>query len=162
MLDTIVNLFSIGVSTVTIGGALYALRKFRTTLQLEVSGTLIRSGEDRFVIATSRMRNSGLSKIILQQSGSGLIVSVLRNTNPQAEFVSLDGEAVAAWDVFGEHQWLVPDETVESQNIISVPKGDAAALLLRLRVVARGRTGTGNIVWNATSIVPLVDESPDQ
>src|SRR3989442_15004843 len=63
-------------------------RTFYPRLQLELTGRIVRRGGSNYVLVTMQLKNTGLSRVDIEQEGSGLRISSLFEYANVSEFLS--------------------------------------------------------------------------
>jgi hypothetical protein len=129
-------------------------RTFRPRLEFSLSGTAQHEKHSLQLLASVQMKNVGLSKIEITQSGTALII--LRSLP-----VTEEAPAIIQWQqlivlpVFEKHAWIEPGETIKNQVLLELQLAESA-VKLDLRIVANG------IEWNESSIIPIGTEPKDR
>ncbi len=119
-------------------------RTFRPRLEPVVTGEIVKLNTDYFIIATSTVKNVGLSRVTLDRRGTGVKLSTFDGEAPA--FVDVDWTLGAVFDILAAHDWIEPGETVQSQTIVRLADGQVAARL-EIRIVS------GRHEWSAERIV---------
>lgn len=127
-------------------------RTYRPRLEPQVSGKVMCKDGTSYVVATVRISNVGLSKLDMQQKGSGLRISSYEVLTNIQDAASPRSESHGVFSMFQDHQWIEPGETIEDQHMVAVPGCEHLAFLLEYRIVSKG------ITWKAKAIV---DETSD-
>lgn len=122
-------------------------RTFRPRLELAINGKLSDAGHLTHLATFAQIKNVGLSKLELSQTGTALRVfshtlSKLENTPAVVEW-----ERKITLPVFAKHDWIEPGESISDELLIALAKIGHSAVKLELRVVSRG------IEWNCLTIV---------
>jgi hypothetical protein len=128
-------------------------RTYRMRLEPAVSGKVVTINGLSHLVATVSLKNVGLSKVEVEQKGSGLQVRAYEAPVDVRSVRSAAWADVAAFPVFESHQWIEPGEMIEEQRLIVMPKNGRTAFQLRLRVVSRG------ISWTAMDTVALTEDN---
>ena len=118
-------------------------RTYTSRLELGVAGEMFRHHDCDYVVATVRIRNVGLSKIPLDQEGTGLRVSSCEI--PAESYGGVEWIVGRVFETFVHHAWIEPGEPIQERIITKVPAG--LAVRLELRVVS------GNQEWNTQEII---------
>jgi hypothetical protein len=122
-------------------------RIYRPRLELQALAKVIRSGEDRHLLVTAKLKNVGLSKVEVEQKGTA--IRVLR-WNPKSD---AEGRILSVWDrirtvsVFEHHHWTESGETIGDQKLFAVPPDSRVAFRVELRIVSRKKE------WNVARVV---------
>jgi len=128
-------------------------RTFKPRLEIALTGTFCLLSRRSHLSANGRLKNVGLSKVVLDPTVSAVRV-----------FSEVLGEVPSAVDAaqwtrnatlpsFQNHQLIEPGELIEDNWLIALPKGEASAFRLELRVA--GLTTS----WSAESIVLPLPQS---
>ena len=124
-------------------------RTFQSRLELTVSGNPSQFQKMTGLAASVQLKNVGLSKVPIEQAGTALRVLTYSSESTQ------DLPSMVKWvhritvEVFTNHRWIEPGETIADQVfIVLAPVGDGA-VRLELRIVSEG------IEWNSISIVQI-------
>jgi len=116
-------------------------RTYRNRLEPHVTGELCRRTDREMIRAVVKVKNVGLSKVDIQQKGSGL------------RFLIWDASEPSGWrhlttkSVLEHHEWIEPGETVEDHLVIAADLRHISAVKLDLSLT------TGQIMWQAVSIL---------
>jgi hypothetical protein len=105
-------------------------RVFRPRLELSVSGTLFEKNGSRYLIATAKAKNVGLSKCATQQEGSGVRISAYTD----------DGwEVLTADDVLQQHEWIESAEPLSDDVLFPLNHRHDVAYRLEFRLVSQDK-----------------------
>lgn len=148
--DLVQKLFTI--AAIIVGGIwtyfnFFRGRTYRMRLEPTVSGKVVTFDGVRHLIATMSLKNVGLSKVEVEQEGSGLSVLAFEVPDGTANVVSAAWEHLAAFPVFESHQWIEAGELIEEQRLIVIPTIVHTAFQLRLRIVSH------KISWDAMDTI---------
>ena len=116
-------------------------RTYHQRLEPRLSGALVRDGKRDMVRAVVTVKNVGLSKVDIQQAGTGL------------RFLAWDETQRAGWrhlatvEVFLRHQWIEPGETIEDHAVIAEDLTSIIAVKLDLSVTS------GRFMWQAVAVL---------
>jgi hypothetical protein len=152
-LENIANL--VEITAIAVGGVWVYYhfikgRIYKPRLEADVSGKLISGCGEKYLIATARLKNLGLSNVKLEQKGSGLRVFAIYvqrdKTDPCSEIETTE-KRLFTFPVFQHHKWIESGEPISDQRFIPLPPKDQVAIKLELRVVAR------KISWRAIQII---------
>lgn len=104
-------------------------RTYRPRLELAISASVERCAGRSFLKAMVTVKNVGLSKIPIEQKGSGLLVytGILPNPGPAFPSQVRWSKDPYAFDVFTDHKWIEPNETVGQPFMISLPHNNVPA-----------------------------------
>ena len=140
------------ISALVIGGA-WAYqnylrgRTFKKRLELRISGREIPIKDARLLSGTALIKNVGLSKFPIEQRGTGILLISLKAPAPSQGSAKMLEEEIGVSEVFTDHAWIEPGETISEDFLVRLPADDErVAMKLDLRVVAAG------IEWNAKCI----------
>lgn len=98
-------------------------RTYRSRLEVDVSGVVIGTAQDRLLIVTASVKNVGLSDVPSQQKGSGLIVSSLALGQQPTPFTQPSWQEQAAFAILATHAWVEPGETVSEDIAVVRDRG---------------------------------------
>jgi hypothetical protein len=137
---------------ITIGGCwayfhFFKGRTYRARLEPKVSGRLKSVDGVNYLVATTFLKNVGLSDVTIEQEGSALSVFCYKADIPSPVADDIEDEHLAIFPVFTNHAWIEPGELIEDERLIAVPGTDKLFLRLELRIVSN------KIDWNAVSII---------
>ena len=119
-------------------------RTYRPRLDLGVSGTMSQGQSLDSIVATVTVKNVGLSRLIVEQEGTALVVSTCEI--PTEPFMRVQWTAQGAYPIFEKHSWIEPGEIIQNKVLVNV-QPNQAPVLLELRVNAAG------IAWSVDEIV---------
>lgn len=148
-------------------------RTFRSRIELAVSAKIIMSGNNKFLKATMKMKNVGLSQVVLKTEAVYLDVFLIdvATVRPADRVYSARWGEPVTFGVFEDHGWIEPGEEISDELLFQLPESEQLACKLKLTVNSHGNSwivfktqGTG---WSATAIVdsrpaPPADESNTQ
>lgn len=121
-------------------------RTFKPRLELRISGALQNGDNSRYLIAKVSLKNVGLSKLEIQQKGTGMRIISLDDVPRGNKVKRLKGNTLRTVAVFKEHESIEPNETIDDVQVFSLPhKGKN--ILLDARVVSR------RVAWRAKCMV---------
>ena len=148
------------ILAVLIGGAWAYLnyrrgRTFKKRLELTICGNTISRNGVLLLSGSAQLKNVGLSKVPIQQKGTAILISDLRAGSSLAEPTEAAEELALVREVFKDHGWIEPGETIEDSFLLQLPANEERiGLKLGLRIVA------AHIEWNANAIVELGNANP--
>jgi hypothetical protein len=122
-------------------------RTYRMRLELTVSGKVVTLNGSNHLAADMSLKNVGLSKVEIEQKGSGLRVLSYEVPVGTRSIVSATWEDLTAFSVFDSHRWIEPGETVKEQRLVLMPANGRLALQLRLHIVSK------RLSWTAVDTV---------
>ncbi len=159
---------SIATIVAIILGAIWAYYKFvknrvfKNKLELQLSGRIISKDDKNYLVHSIQVKNVGSSKVQIENSKSGLLISGYSDGLG-------DDEDVGVVQVLERHEWIEPGETVSEENIYSADISKYFALKIHLNVVAaytrfqrlrrwlyrteKGKQKVRANTWSATLIV---------
>jgi hypothetical protein len=126
-------------------------RVFRPKLEPTISGACFVNNTYIHVIITCSLKNVGLSKISLEEDGTGIRIS---SCAPQDTLIvqSAVWDHHASFPVFlDKHKWIEPGETICEKRLIKLNREKRIGLLLELQVY------TKKITWHAMDIIALAE-----
>jgi len=123
-------------------------RTFQERLTPMVSGRFALIDRSVFLFVTTQIKNVGLSKIIIDQESSSLIIFECIPSEAK-EVLSVQNNRLGSLKVFGDKdRHIEPNEIVERQCLIALPRVSNIGYQLEFEVL----TDSG-YTWRATSIV---------
>jgi hypothetical protein len=123
-------------------------RTFRDRLTPTVSGKFVSINESVFLIVTTQLENVGLSRIAFNQEVSSLVVFEYVPSEAQ-EILSVENNALTTFQIFGDKdQHIEPNEIIERQTLIALPRVSNIGYQLELRVFS-----DSGYAWRTTTIV---------
>lgn len=126
-------------------------RVYRPRLEPKIMGKLVCKQGVTYLLVIAQLKNIGLSKIAIEQKGSGIIVSTFDTNAASGAVDKIEWNDLKAFPVFETHHWIEPGETIEDQQLFVLSSCNEVAIRLRLRLVF------GGIEWNLDAIV---EQSP--
>ena len=141
-------------SLALIGGGVWAYfkfakgRTFQDRLTPTVNGKVISIDGSVFLVVTTQLHNVGLSRIAFDQEASSLAIFEYVPSASE-EVRNVEDSRLMAFQVFGaQDRYIEPNEMVDRQTLIALPKVSSIGYHLELQVLS----GSG-YVWKATTIV---------
>ncbi len=124
-------------------------RIYKPRLECSIEASIEKHSGHSFLKAAVKVRNIGLSKVPIQQKGTGLLIYSAKMQDQPPSFPSevLWDEPVAAFDVFSGKNGVEPSEAISESVMIALPQGVVFTHKVTLKVVS------GEIWWTAESIV---------
>jgi len=123
-------------------------RTFSKRLEPKIAGKWVQREGRSLLSGSAQIKNVGLSKFPIRQKGTAILVFDLLPSAPVEKPTDAVEERVRVREVFKQHAWIEPGETVEENFLLQLPDTSSRlAIKLELRVVA------ADIEWNANSIV---------
>ncbi len=139
---------------VLLGGAIWGYYKFikgrvfKSRLELKVTGKVISTDRGTYVLATIQVKNPGLSKIEIDQKGSGVLIYPLSHLiideNGRDEWGKAKG-----FSVLKDHYWIEPSESLEENILLPLPESKPDLLKLRLRINSKKTT------WETSGVIEV-------
>jgi hypothetical protein len=125
-------------------------RTYTPRLRLRVNGDVLYGRKVRCILITTEVENLGLSKVTIDQIGTGIRILGHRDASELEEVEHID-----TLPIFEEHEWIEPKEVIEGESLAEMPKGDWLALRLEMRIVSQGKS------WTTSKTIPIQKESTD-
>ena len=123
-------------------------RTFKESLTPAVSGRFASIDGVNYLIATTQIKNVGLSKIEFDREGSALILFEY-TPSPENEIHTVADSRLTSFDVFSEKdRYIEPNEIMEGHRFIAVPGTLKLAYRLEVEIAS-----TAGFTWRATNIV---------
>jgi hypothetical protein len=119
-------------------------RTYRPRLELKADAELLHRGSDRYVLVNLAIANRGLSKVPIEQVGTGLRIRAHRQ-----KIESFETDKLETTSIFTAHEWIEPGEFIEEERLVRIPSGDWLAIRLEFRLVSRGKS------WEITRTCPI-------
>ena len=145
---------NVSQSLALIGGGVWAYFKFAKGRTFEdrlipnVSGTFVLIEGSTFLVVTMQFKNVGLSRIAFDREASSLFVFEYVASGAE-RIVDVESDWLASFRVFADKdKYIEPNETVERQRLIALPRIPNIAYHLEVEV----GTDSG-YTWRATAIV---------
>jgi hypothetical protein len=125
-------------------------RTFEKRLELKISAKEVKSKTGLLLSGNAQMKNVGLSKFPVEQKGTAILVYDLKASGVTDRLTEPIEDSIGVREVFKDHAWIEPGETVAEDFILEVPQNkERLAIKLDLRVVA------AHIEWNANGILEV-------
>lgn len=151
LLDILQKIFTIAAIA---AGGLWAYfhyfrrRVYKPRLEPAISGKVISKGSVCYLMTIAKLKNVGLSKVKIEQNGSGLrVLSIDKQPGIARTCTLLEGKRLATFPVFKHHKWIESGEPIEDHRLIGIPSGNQVAFRLKLRIVAK------KISWRTDTII---------
>jgi len=124
-------------------------RIYKPRLECSVEASIEKHSGHSFLKAVVTIKNIGLSKVPIQQRGTGLLIYSANMLDRPPSFPSevLWNEPVAAFGVFSGKTGVEPSEPIAESEMVALPQDDVLTHKVTLKVVS------GEIWWTAESIV---------
>ena len=120
-------------------------RTYRPRLEPGVSATFREKSNSGYVIALVELTNVGLSRFVLDQARTGLVVLTCNSFGGPMK--RIQWTARGAFPVFESHDWIEPGETIKNRVLFEIGNDEAG---IRLELVVGGPKG---LRWLADEIV---------
>ena len=123
-------------------------RTFRPRLEPALEASILQIAALRHLKVKARVKNVGLSRVVIDREVSGLRVFVYEPADGVAtsKVGSVDWQRVRTVDVFKEHGWVEPGETIEDNWLFAVSDQQAAAFRLELKLAGPKTDWSANAV----------------
>jgi hypothetical protein len=125
-------------------------RTFRPRLEPTISGKTFINDGYIYLFVKTMLKNVGGSRVDIEQEGTGLRILTASTDEPET-VLSSDWQSTASFDVFKDHEWIEPGETISEERLIAIKKDHWIALRLELQIHSK------KVVWHAMTIVGLDD-----
>ena len=123
-------------------------RTFRDRLTPTVSGKFVSIDGSVFLIVTIQLQNVGLSRIAFDQEVSSLVVFEYVPSHAN-EIFNAENNELTSFRIFGDtDRYIEPNEIVERQTLIALPRVSSIGYQLEFDVVS-----DSGYVWRATTVV---------
>jgi hypothetical protein len=119
-------------------------RIYEARLELAVSGSVFTHHQSEYLIAIVKMKNVGLSKVAIQQKGTGLRITTCEV--PERPYSDVRWVRGRVYEVFVHHAGIEPGEPIEDRVLIALPAG-------KLAVQLEFRVESGEQEWNTQEII---------
>jgi hypothetical protein len=129
-------------------------RTYRPRLEPGLSGEWRLVGDKQMLQARITAKNIGASKFTLLQKGTGLRISVLARDQSPAP-APADWTSLRVFEVFREHQWIEPGETVCDDLLLNLGTSQPVATLFEARLVCRWSRWGRNIDVFARRVIAV-------
>ena len=140
-------------------------RTFRESLIASVSGRLVFIDGGAYLIATTEVKNVGLSKIEFENSKCALVVFEY-TPGTASDIHEVTDNRLTSFDVFDEKDRPIePNEAIKQQSLIAIPGSVRLAYRLKLHICSlSGYTWTGTTIvdkstFSDNALVELVAQS---
>jgi hypothetical protein len=132
-------------------------RTFKKRLELKITATKLKGEIGLLLSGNAQMKNVGLSKFPIEQKGTAIVFYDLKKSGTIGRLTEPTEDSIGVLEVFKDHAWIEPGETVAEDFIVELGRNDERiALKIDLRVVA------AHIEWNTNCIVEVFDDKrPD-
>jgi hypothetical protein len=130
-------------------------RTYRPRLEVGMSGRWRNVDGRRLIHARVAVRNIGASVVTLIQEGTGLRISVLA-VDQDPPPAAMAWTSMRVFEIFGEHEWIEPGETVSDDVLLDLGVSESLPLLFESRLVWQlsGRQSDQVVVF-ARQVIPV-------
>lgn len=129
-------------------------RTFKKRLELNISARKLKGKTGLLLSGNAQMKNVGLSKFPVEQKGTAIVIYDLKESHVGDGLTEPAKEIIGVLEVFKDHAWIEPGETVAEEFIVEIAENsERIALKLDLRVVA------AHIEWNTNCIVESLEDN---
>jgi len=139
ILDELVKIFTIlGIS----GGGLWAIhhylkgRVYKFKLEQNISGRFVFSDKIEYLVISISLKNVGLSKIDIEQKGSGLQLFACEKKAAIDQAENVEWQSLRIFKVLEKHSWIESGETIQDELLIAIPKKNYIAFRARFRIIS--------------------------
>ena len=135
-------------------------RTFARRAEVDLALALVTAGGIPSIKVTVALRNTGTSKIDLDQSYCVLYLYAAQAADVQSSLNIDWGEHLTVTGIFGEHAWIEAQETIAEDVLIPL-QADTAPFAYKVvaKVLATRKPWRRDLQWTATVVVPAVDSS---
>lgn len=150
------TVFGIAQKTLTIlgmiAGAIWTYfhyfrgRTYRPRLETSVAGQIIKQNETLFLVTKLKIKNVGLSKIDLEQSGTGMRIIGIESQDKVQKITKYQGVRLKTVPILENHSWIEPGETIDDVHTFILPKEEFFSIKLDVRLITKG------IAWRFSSV----------
>jgi hypothetical protein len=123
-------------------------RTFRPRLEPTVSAKTSTRGDYIDIIVSGALKNVGGSRVDIKQQGTGLRVLTAKPETPNT-IMSSDWQHQGSFEIFDNHDWIEPGETICDQRLIAIRNDNWTAIKLEVQVQSE------KVVWHAMAIVEI-------
>lgn len=116
-------------------------RLFHPKLEFHVTCVLEESKQGEFLVAEVTLKNVGLTRVELSQTGTALSVSASRGSIG----TGVDWDPITILSMFENHAWIEPGETISEPHVIAI-QDPASIYRCEARLVAQKKE------WNASYV----------
>ncbi|HKS29591.1 MAG TPA: hypothetical protein VJS44_17310 [Pyrinomonadaceae bacterium] len=121
-------------------------RVYTSRLELVVEGKVVTINGNSYLSANMQMENVGLTRVEIQQRGSGLDVYAHGAAAASTIIHAVPWTFVTTFTVFAAHEWIEPGERISEPLLVALPSPQTA-YKLELIINSRG------ISWRAMTII---------
>lgn len=128
-------------------------REDKPRLEPSITARPVPFGGTHYVLVTLQIRNTGVCDVDISQKGTGLDVSLVTRGAPNGNVVPATWTAPPVLEVFKNHQWIEPGETITDQVLLDTPADELMILKMEFHLYSK----KNNVRWQAISIVPTIE-----
>jgi hypothetical protein len=128
-------------------------REDKPRLEPSITARSVPFGGTQYVLVTLQIRNTGVCDVDISQKGTGLDVSLVTRGSTSGDVVPATWTAPPILEVFKNHQWIEPGETITDQVLLDTPVSEQLILKMELHLYSQ----KNNVRWQAISIVPTIE-----
>jgi hypothetical protein len=125
-------------------------RTFQPRLEPTLEASVMQLGPARYLKAKARVKNVGLSKVTFDRSASGFRVFTIQSQDAPTAMCPVEWNRERTLDVFKDHDWIEPGETIEDNWLLSLPTLQQHTVF-RLEIKLAG----AKTDWYASAMVEL-------
>lgn len=125
-------------------------REDKPRLEPSISAEPVPFGGAQYMLVTLQIRNTGVCDVDISQKGTGLEVSVMTRGSANGNAAPAAWAAPPVYEVFENHQWIEPGETITDQVLVDTPPDEQLILKLDFRLYSQ----KNHVRWQAVAIVP--------
>lgn len=143
MTDLISSIESIATVAALIVGGLWAYfnfvsgRIYRPRIEPVITGRAFKATNGLSLVVGVQLTNSGLSKVDLEQRGSGFrVYQTTESADEKKPVLRPSWVRLGTYPIFTDHGWIESGETIREEHLVSIAKPVPVAFQLELRAVA--------------------------
>ena len=140
-----------------IGGCIWAYYNYlkgrihKPRLSPSVEAKILNNGNDKFLLITIALRNVGLSKISITQTGTALRLLYWDSEYCGDEYTVKNWRRILTMPILENHQWIEPSEYIEEQYLIPYNNINSIAFRFELYILSK------NIEWDIIRIIENIN-----
>lgn len=136
-------------------------RTFARRAAVDLAPTLVTAGGTRSIKVTVTLRNTGTSKIDLDQGYCVLYLYTAQAADVEAPSNIDWGEHETVTPIFGDHDWIEAQETLAEDLLIPL-RADVATVAYKVvaKVLATREGWRRDLKWTATAVIAAIDTEP--
>jgi hypothetical protein len=126
-------------------------RTFKPRLELDVTCQVVSQGDHRYLNAIMQLKNVGLSRVVLDNETTGLLIywSLPAETGQEDALEVRWSKAFTFVSAFSSHKWIEGGEPINETLLLEVLPAPAKAYKVVLKVTAK------EITWKSKTAVVL-------